>query len=184
MVGADDGIAADADGRRLADATLSQLEDRFVGQRAGAGNDADVSFYVYATRHDADLAFSGRDDSRAIGPNQARAGMLQLLPHAHHVERRNPFRDADDQRNARVLGLQNRVRGKWRRHKNHRGVSAGFVDGLLHCVEHGPAFMGGSTFAGGHAADNFGAIFGAALGMECAFAAGNSLYDQASFFID
>ena len=110
--------------------------------------------------------------------------MLQLLPHAHHVERRNAFCNADDQRNTRIFGFQNRVRGKWRRHKNHRGVGAGFVDGLLHGVEDRPALMGGSTFARRHATDNFGAIFGAALGMEGAFAAGNSLHDQASFFID
>ena len=109
--------------------------------------------------------------------------MLQLFPHAHHVERRNSFGNADDQRNARVLGLQNRVRGKWRRHKNHGGVGAGFVDSLLHRVKDRPPLMGSSTFAGGHAADNFGAIFCAALGVERAFAAGNSLHDQASFFI-
>jgi hypothetical protein len=44
--------------------------------------------------------------------------------------------------------------------------------------------MGSSTFAGRHSADDFSAVFGATLGVEGAFAAGNSLHDQAGFFID
>ena len=43
-VGADDRVAADADAGGLADAELRQLADGFIGQRAGARDDADVAF--------------------------------------------------------------------------------------------------------------------------------------------
>src|SRR5713101_3969331 len=69
---ADDGIAADADAGGLADAKLRQLMDGFVGQRAAAADDADISLLVNAAGHDADFAFARRDDARAIGADEAR----------------------------------------------------------------------------------------------------------------
>ena len=48
--GADDGIAADADGRRLADAALRELVHGLIGQRARARDDADRAFLVNARR--------------------------------------------------------------------------------------------------------------------------------------
>jgi len=63
---ADDGIAADADAGGLADAELRQLMDGFVGQRAAAADDADVSLLVNAARHDADFAFTRRNDAWTV----------------------------------------------------------------------------------------------------------------------
>ena len=62
---------------RLADAAAGQLPDRLVGQRAAAGNDADVALFVNVSRRDADaaaamgiLALAGRDHARAIGADE------------------------------------------------------------------------------------------------------------------
>jgi hypothetical protein len=44
--------------------------------------------------------------------------------------------------------------------------------------------VGGAAFAWGDAADNVGAVFGAAFGVEGAFFAGKSLNDQTSVFIN
>ena len=51
-----DRVAADADAGRLTDAERRELADGLVGERAGAGDHADVAGAVDVTRHDADLA--------------------------------------------------------------------------------------------------------------------------------
>src|SRR5712692_3360595 len=68
---ADDGIAADADAGGLADGELRQLMDGFVGERAAAADDADISLLVDAAGHDADFALAGRDDAWAVRTDQA-----------------------------------------------------------------------------------------------------------------
>ena len=78
--GADDGVAADADGGRLADAALRELVDGLVGERAGARDDADRAFLVNAAGHDADLGLAGRDDAGAVGADEPRLGVLELRP--------------------------------------------------------------------------------------------------------
>ncbi len=180
---ADNRIAADADGGRLPDAALGQLMHGFVSQRAGARDDADVAFLVNVRGHDADLAFAGRNDSRTVRADQARAAVLQKLPCANHIERRDAFGDADDQFDFRIGRFHDRVGRKRGRHKNHRGIGAGFVRCLLHSIENGPAFVRGAAFARRNAADNLRAISGAGLGMERAFAPSQTLHDQSSSLI-
>src|SRR5205814_4910807 len=94
---ADDGVAADADAGGLADAEKGQLMDRFVSQGAAAADDADVSLLVNAAGHDADFAFAGRNNARAIGANEARFREIHGGGYADHVEDRNAFGDANDQ---------------------------------------------------------------------------------------
>jgi hypothetical protein len=57
-LGALDRVAADADGRRLAEAFVGGLEHRFIGQRARARDDADRAGLEDVARHDADLALA------------------------------------------------------------------------------------------------------------------------------
>src|SRR5690606_5530020 len=59
-----DRVAADADDRRLAQARVGGLLDRFVGQRAGARDDRDLARLVDVAGHDADLALARGDDAR------------------------------------------------------------------------------------------------------------------------
>jgi hypothetical protein len=76
-----------------------QLAHRFVGQRAGARDHADVALQDECARHDADLALARRNDAGAVRPDQPRRACLSgKLPHLHHVERGNAFGDADHQR--------------------------------------------------------------------------------------
>ena len=58
------------------------------------------------------------------------------------------------------------------------------LHGVGHGVEHRPAFVRGSAFAGRYAANDLGAVFGAALGVKGAFFAGDSLHDKARVVID
>src|SRR5882762_2501174 len=83
---ADDGISADAE--------LRQLMDGLIGERAAAADDADVSLLVDAARHDADFTFAGRDDARAVRPDEPRFLEVHDARDAHHVESGNAFRDA------------------------------------------------------------------------------------------
>ncbi len=55
--GALDRIAADTDAGGLAEAFGGGLKHRFIGERAGARDDADLAGLVNVARHDADLAF-------------------------------------------------------------------------------------------------------------------------------
>ena len=66
-----DRIAADADGRRLAEAGVGGLLHGLVGQRARARDDADAAGLEDVARHDADLALVGRQHAGAV---RARAG--------------------------------------------------------------------------------------------------------------
>ena len=136
-----------------------------------------------AAGHDADFGFAGRDDAGAVGADEARGRVLELGPDLHHVECGNALSDADDEGDAGVFGFEDGVGGKRRRDEDHGGVGAGLLDRVGHGVEHRPAFVRRSTLAGRDAADNVGAVFGAALGVEGAFFAGESLNDQARIFI-
>ena len=54
------GIAADADAGALARAATGQLPDRFVSERAAAGDNANVAFFVNVTGRNADAATAVR----------------------------------------------------------------------------------------------------------------------------
>src|ERR1700678_3197680 len=71
MGGADDGVAADADRRGLPNPALGELIDSFVSEGSGAGDNAHAALLVDTAGHDADLGFPGRNNARAVGPDQA-----------------------------------------------------------------------------------------------------------------
>ena len=134
-------IAADPDGRGLAEALVRGLEHRFIGERAGARHDADRARLEDVRRHDADLAFAGGDDARAVRADQARLRAVERALHAHHVEDRDALGDADDQRDLGVDRLADRICGASRRHVDDRGVGAGRGLRLDHGVEDRQAEM-------------------------------------------
>jgi len=72
--------------------------DGFVGQRAAAADDADISLLVNAAGHDADLAFTGRNDAGAVRADQARFLEVHDRGDAHHVDGGDAFGDANDER--------------------------------------------------------------------------------------
>src|ERR1700679_2040312 len=154
-----------------------------VSQRARLRHNAHRTLLVNTSRHDADLRHARRDHAWAVGPNQPRLGVLDLGPDLHHVQRWNAFRDADDQRNARVLSLKNRVSRKRWRHKDHRRIRAGVFHSICNSIEDRPTFMNGTALTGSYTADDFRSIFRTTLCVERSFFAGNSLHDEASVVI-
>src|SRR5438552_13852544 len=181
---ANDGIAADANARGLADAELRQLMHGFVGERAAAADDADVALLVDAAGHDADFAFPRGDDARAVRTDETRFLEIDDGGDTHHVKGGNAFGDADDEGNFGVVGLEDGIGSVGRRNENDRGVCAGGFGGLGDSVEDWAFKMLGATFAGRDTADNVGTVFDYLLRMKSAFAAGETLDDEASFFVD
>src|SRR5690349_7450417 len=163
---ADDRVAANADGGGLPNAAPCELLYGFIGQRPRTRDDDDVAFLVNVSGHDADLALAGRDDARAVGPDQARAPVLQELPRAFHVEGGNALRDAHDKLNLGIGGFHDGVGGKRRRHKDDRSVGPSRIYRLLHCIEHRPAFVRASALARRHSANDLGAVLSAGLSVE------------------
>jgi len=82
-------ISANADRRRLPDSALRQLMHRLIRQRSGARDDSDVALFVNRRRHDANFAFTRRDDAGQFGRSGRERRFLQKLPGADHVEGRN-----------------------------------------------------------------------------------------------
>src|SRR6266446_9629256 len=182
--GADDGIAADADASGLSDAELRQLMDGFVGQRAAAADNADISRLVDAAGHDADFALARRDDAGAVRTNEARLRGVDDRGHAHHVEGGDAFGDANDKWKIRVGSFENGVGSVRWRNKNHGGVCAGGFGGVGDGVKDGAFEMFGAAFTGRDAADYIRAVLDHLLRVESAFAAGEALDDQTRFLIN
>ena len=168
----------------MSDAALGELIDGFIGQRAGARNDADISRTMDMAWHDADFALARRNDARTVRADEARAAVLKKFPDPDHVERRNAFGDADDEFDFRIGGFHDGIGRKRRWNEDDRRVGIGGTYRLLHGIKYRPALMRATAFAGSDAADDLGAIFRACLSMERAFPAGEALHDDASRFIN
>src|SRR5579859_5080985 len=182
--GADDGIATNADAGRLADAETGQLIDGFVGERATAADDADIALLVDAARHDSDFAFAGGDDARAIGADEARLVEVHGGSSANHVDNGNAFGNANDERNFGIGSFEDSIGSVRRRHKDHGCVGGSSLHRFADRVKDWAFEMLRATFSGGHSADDVGAVLNHLLSVESAFAACNTLDDQARFFVN
>ena len=184
VVGAVDRVAADADAGGLTHAEAGQLPDGFVGQGAGARDDADPPRFVDVARHDADLAFTGGDDARAVGADQAGLLALHVLFDFDHVQDRDAFGDAADQLDPGVDGFHDGVGGKGGRDVDDGCRGAGLFYGFFDGVKDREAVDGAAAFAGGDTADHPGAVLPGALGVEQAGGAGDALGDDCGVFVD
>ncbi|MNZ20484.1 hypothetical protein D3C78_375390 [compost metagenome] len=183
-VGARDGVTTDTDAGGLAEALVRGLLDRFVGQGAGAGDDAHLARLVDVARHDADLALTRSDDTRAVRPNHAHAGFLQLHLDLQHVQGRDAFGDGDDELDASVDGFQDGVLAERGRHIDDGGGGAGGFHGVTNGVEHRQAEVSGAALARGHAADHLGTVGNRLFGVEGTLTAGEALADHLGVFVD
>src|SRR6185437_1781805 len=180
-----DRIAADADHRGLAQAHVGRLEHGFIRQRARTRHDRDLAWLVDVARHDADLAFAGRDDAGAVGADQHGVRIvLQHILDAQHVEHRDAFRDRDDHLDATRRGFHDRVGRERRRHEDHRRIGAGVVHRFAHGVENRQADVFAAALAGRDAAHQFGAVIQRLLRMERALLAGEALADDFGVLVD
>src|ERR1700729_1191147 len=131
--------------------------DCFVSQCAATADDADVALLVNAAGHDADLAFAGGDYAWAIGTDEAGFFEVDGGGYANHVDDRNAFGDADDQRHFRVGGFEDGIRGEGWRNEDYRRICARGFYGFGYRVEYRTLEMLGATFAGGDSAHDVGA---------------------------
>ena len=171
-----DWIAADADTGRLAQAVIGGLVDGLVGQRTGAGHDADLAGLVDETGHDADLALLGRDDAGAVRTDQPAVVITQRGLDAHHVEHRDALRYAHHQLDAGIGRFEYCVGRKCGRHIDHADVGPRFRHRIAHGVVDRHAEMLLATFARCYASDNIGSVINHLAGMKGAFLTGKSLY--------
>ena len=179
-----DRVAADADGRRLADAGRCELERRLVRQRAGAADDADMSFPVDIARDDAELRLVRREDARAVRADEARFLAFHVAAHADHVLHGDVLRDADDEVELRVDRFEDGVRCEFRRDEDDGSIRARRLHGVAHRVEDVDAARDLAGLARRDAADDFRAVINHLLRMERRGLARDALDDDFGVFID
>ena len=115
--------------------------------------------------------------SRDFEPHSARLTL-------HHVEHRNAFGDADDQRNLGLDRFADRVGGAGRRHVNHAGIAAGLARALRRRCRTPADRDGSRRLCRATAADHLGAVGDRLLGMERAVLAGKALADDLGVLVD
>ena len=79
-------------------------------------------------RHNTDLRFARRNNTRAVRTDQTRSGVSHHFIHINHITNRNAFGDTNDQRNACGFGFEYCICGKRGRHENARSIGAGGFD--------------------------------------------------------
>ena len=173
----------------MPDAAAGQLPDGFVGQRAAAGDDADVAFFMDVAGGDADAAaaFGIRaaargDDARAIGADQTRCPALQGLLDFHHVVDGDAFGDANDQGQPGIGRFENGVGGEGRRDEDGGDRRAGFarsgVDRVKDRHFFAGMFKGLAPFARSDAGDHLCAVIKGELCVPRAKTAGDALHED------
>src|SRR4051812_47149991 len=178
-------VAADADDARVAEAALGQLVADLVGQRAGARDDADVALLEEGGRDDPDVGLARREDARAVGADQPRGAVaLELGVDAQLVVGRDALGDRDDQLDAGVGGLEDRVGGEARRHEDHRRVGLRLGDGGLEGVEDRDALDVEPALARRDTGHDVGAVALVVERVERALASGDAGDAQARVVAD
>jgi hypothetical protein len=189
-----DRVAADADRAGLAQADLGELRHGFIGERAGARDDADAALAVDVAGHDADLDLVGRDQAGAVGAQQQRllAALgflgLHLVAHFQHVAHRDAFGDADRQVQVGFDGFPDRRGGARGRHVDHGHGGAGLLlGGFLHRGEDRDVedlLAGLLRVHARHEAVLAVRVFLALLGVELAGLARDALGDDPGVLVD
>src|SRR5690606_25363867 len=151
------------------DALARELEHRFVGQRAGARDDADVALLVNVAGRDADaaaaagiLAGAGGDEAGAVRADEASAFAGHRAFHANHVLDRNALGDRDGEIKVGGDRFERRVAGERRRDEDRgdggAGRGGGFGDGIENRHAMRTVFEELSAFAGRDASDELRAV--------------------------
>src|SRR5262245_15436911 len=177
-------VAADPDDSALPDPEQPELLGDLVRQRAAAADDADPAGLEDLGGHDAHGRAAGADDPGAVGADQGLVAALELGVDAEHVVGRDALGDADDQVDAAVEPLQDRVGREARRHEDHGGVRGCRLDRVVDGVEDRDGIDRMAGLAGGHAGDDLGAVGLVAGRVEAAFAARDALDDQPGRRVD
>ncbi len=180
---ADDGVTTDANTSRLAHARLGHLVHCFISQCARAGNDADTARVVDKARHDAALGAARCDDTRAVGPNEAAVTAIEVGFHLNHILHRDPFGNTNDDFNASICSLHDRVTGESRGHENDRSVCTCFFYSICYGIENRLAQVLLATFARRYTAYDIRAVLDHLLSVKGAFLSGKALNDDLRILI-
>src|SRR5215475_5373420 len=182
-VRADDWIATNADTGGLANPSLRQLPDRFVGEGSASRHDSDIALEMNVSRHDSDFALPRRNDSRTVGSDETRRLVFQESTGADHIERRNTLGNANDQLNARSSRLHNRICRKRRRHEDYRRVGACLSTSLLDSIEYVEAFVLRAALTWSNTTDDLSSILDGLKRVKCALTASDTLHNQPGVLI-
>src|SRR6266540_6683982 len=180
----DHGVAADAHRGGLPDPGLGHLVHHLVGERAGAGDQADRPAVGDLAGDDADVGLAGRDHTGAVGPDQRDALGAHVVPRPGHVEHGDVLGDQHDRADAGVDRLVERVDREAGGHEDQRGVGAALGDRVGHGVEHRDALDLLAGLARRDAGDHVGAVGAVAQRVEAALAAGEALDDEPGVGVD
>ena len=78
-----------------------------------------MAFLMNIARHNADFAFSGCDDSGAIGSDESRLFAFEMMLHARHIQNWDSFGDTNDEFDSGIRGFDNRGSRILRRNINN-----------------------------------------------------------------
>ena len=182
---ADDGIAADADDRRVAEPELRQLVADLVRERPRARDEPDAALAEDLGRDDPDVRLARREDARAVRADHRHALRPRKYVYARSMSCAGTCSVMQiTVRDARVDRLVDRVGGEARRDEDQRRVRAGLVDGVGDGVEDGDALDVLAALARRDAGDEVRAVRAVAQAVEAALAAGQALDDEARVVVD
>ncbi len=119
-----------------------------------------------------------------FGPISANIAAGQRGPHLQHVQHRNALGDADDDLDAGIRRLEDRIGREGGRHVDHAGIGAGLAHRVVHGVEHRPVEVLLAALARRDAADQLGAVGDGLFGVEGALLAGEALADDLGVLVD
>lgn len=184
-VGSVERIPTNPDASRLSKVVTGGLCHSFVGQGSGAGYDTDFPLAVDVSRHDADFALTGVDDSGAVRANQASGRLLaERMANTHHVLDRDAFRDAHSKRNFGFDGLHDGSSGERRWNVDDGSVGISFLHGIGDGPEDGEPEVLGSGLLGVDTPNHVGAVFDGLLGVESGSLSCDSLADHPGVLVD
>src|SRR5665213_125503 len=183
-----DGIAADADAGRDAQAQRRQLRRRLVAKSARARYDTDIAASVNVPRHDAEHRLARTDDTGAVRAHERRAPLARIAQevafYRHHVLCRYAIGNDADEPQACVRRLHEAVSGKRRRNKGKTRIRAGRLYRLLDRIKHRSIKMTLSALAGRDAAYYVGAVGKHFAGVKSRLFSSESLNDDSRGRVD
>jgi len=133
---------------------------------------------MYESRHYPDLRLSRSDHPRAIRSDQPRVIVPHQLLNPYHIRNRDSLGDGHDKPDPGFSSLDDGVRCKSRRDKDHRSVCPGSFYRLPDGIENGKVQMSLPAFPGSNASYHLRSVFNHLTRMKGPFTAGESLDDH------
>lgn len=178
-IGSVEGIASNADAKRLAETHFCRLVHGLIGQCSRTGHDTDLATLMDVSRHDTDLALFGSNDSWAVGANQTGFVLSeQGVLYFDHVVLRDSLSNAHHQRDLRFDGLHNGIGCPRGRNVDDGGIRTGGRLRFLHRIEHRKVQMLATALSGGNSSDQLRSVLEGLLGVEGALLSRESLADD------